>query len=131
MKNNTPKFTIPECDVETAAAMSAAFPGFKNPCDAAEITGASLTCSISRMLLLPETRRWVLNSFSGNFYFWPGGVLPEYRRLGIASTLAQEQEDWAKQQGYSPVFFKTRNRRKAMLIFALKNGFDMAGFEEK
>lgn len=67
----------------------------------------------------------------GFFYSWLGGVLPEYRRQGVARLLADAQEAWALQNGYASVTFKTRNRHKAMLLFALKNGFFITGFEAK
>ena len=57
----------------------------------------------------------------GYFYSWMGGVLPNYRGKGIAQQLADEQEAWAKQQNYPHITFKTRNRHRAMLLFALKN----------
>lgn len=60
-----------------------------------------------------------------SFYSWMGGVLPEFRRLRIAKKLADAQEEWAKKQGYTAITFKTRNYLKPMLIFALKNGFNI------
>jgi len=51
--------------------------------------------------------------------------------MGIAQALADAQETWAKEQGYSTITFKTRNSHKAMLLFALKNGFNIIGFEAK
>ena len=65
------------------------------------------------------------------FYSWMGGVLPEWRRYGVAQKLAMIQEEWAQKKGYGIIRFKTRNRHKAMLIFALKNGFFITGFEKK
>lgn len=59
----------------------------------------------------------------GSFYSWLGGVLPENRKDGIATKLANEQEKWAFEQGFSSITLKTRNRFRAMLIFSLKNGF--------
>ncbi len=65
------------------------------------------------------------------FYSWMGGVLSAYRNKGIAQQLANEQEAWAKQHNYQHVTFKTRNRHSAMLLFALKNGFQIIGFEKR
>lgn len=62
---------------------------------------------------------------NGSFYSWMGGVLPAFRKHGVAKSLAQSQEKWAKQQGYLSIRFKTRNNLKAMLIFGLKNGFNI------
>ncbi len=67
----------------------------------------------------------------GGFYSWMGAILSNYRKMGIAKALAERQENWAKAAGYSSITFKTRNQHKGMLIFALKNGFDIIGFKEK
>ncbi|MBO3700437.1 GNAT family N-acetyltransferase [Roseivirga sp. E12] len=67
----------------------------------------------------------------GSFYSWLGGVLPKYRRLGIAKALADKQEDWAKSEGFKSIKFKTLNRHKGMLIFAIKNGFKIYSTKSK
>jgi GNAT superfamily N-acetyltransferase len=67
----------------------------------------------------------------GSFYSWMGGVLPEYRRQQVAALLAGEQERWAKEQGYQRIVCKTRNRHKAMLLFALRNGFVITGVDPR
>jgi GNAT superfamily N-acetyltransferase len=66
-----------------------------------------------------------------HFYSWMGGVRPEFRRRGVARALAEWQENWAREQGYTEIHCKTRNQHKAMLIFALQNGFDIVGFQPK
>jgi GNAT superfamily N-acetyltransferase len=65
----------------------------------------------------------------GSFYSWMGGVLPAYRKHHVAKQLAGVQEAWAKENGYRKIRFKTRNRHKAMLLFALKNGFQIMAVE--
>jgi len=57
------------------------------------------------------------------FYSWMGGVRPEFRRKGIATALAVEQERWAKEAGFRVVFFKTRNRFPGMIQFGIEQGF--------
>lgn len=57
------------------------------------------------------------------FYSWMGGVLAFYRRMGIATKLAESQESWAKEKGYRIFKFKTRNRLTKMLHFGLHRGF--------
>lgn len=59
----------------------------------------------------------------GSLYSWMGGVLPEFRRKGIAQLLADAQEKWAAENAYSSIRFKTRNRHQKMLLFAIGNGF--------
>jgi GNAT superfamily N-acetyltransferase len=57
------------------------------------------------------------------FYSWMGGVRPEFRKLGIAYSLAEYQENWVREKGFSSIFFKTRNRFPAMITFGLNRGF--------
>ena len=65
------------------------------------------------------------------FYSWMGGVRPEFRGKGIATALAEEQERWAKAQGFTSVFFKTRNRFPEMIQFGLKRGFKIVDLLHK
>ncbi|MEB2776996.1 GNAT family N-acetyltransferase [Algoriphagus sp. D3-2-R+10] len=44
------------------------------------------------------------------FYSWMGGVVPKFRREGVATALAVYQESWARNNGFEKIFFKTRNR---------------------
>ncbi len=67
----------------------------------------------------------------GSFYSWIGGVIPEHREKGVAKKLAVVQENWAVAVGYKSIKFKTRNKFKNMLHFALNNGFNIIGLEEK
>lgn len=64
------------------------------------------------------------------FYSWLGGVLPEYRRKGIASELRQVQEAWAREQGYHCVRVKSMNRYPAMLQLLIASGYHIVGYEE-
>ena len=52
-----------------------------------------------------------------------GGVLPEYRKQGIAEMLADYQENWARENGYTTIRLNTREKHKAMQAFSLKRGF--------
>ena len=65
------------------------------------------------------------------FYSWMGGVRPEFRGKGIATSLAEEQERWAKAQGFTSVFFKTRNRFPGMIQFGVKRGFKIVDLHPK
>lgn len=57
------------------------------------------------------------------FYSWMGAVLNAYRRKGVATKLAEAQENWAKNQGYLRIVFKTRNRLRNMIHFAIHREF--------
>lgn len=62
-------------------------------------------------------------SNNGSFYSWMGGVLPQYRHNNVATTLADYQEKWAIENGYTSIKLKTRNKHKAMISFSLNRGF--------
>ncbi|MFK8164878.1 MAG: GNAT family N-acetyltransferase [Lewinella sp.] len=66
----------------------------------------------------------------GYWYSWLGGVHPDYRRRGVARILADRQDEWARQQGYSSVTFKTLNRLRNMLRFGIDRGFNIIKVEE-
>ena len=59
----------------------------------------------------------------GSFYSWMGVVLPQYRKQGVASSLANNQEEWARKKGFSSIRLKTWKRHQAMLEFCIQRGF--------
>ncbi|WP_369678983.1 GNAT family N-acetyltransferase [Cedecea sp. NFIX57] len=65
------------------------------------------------------------------FYSWLGGVLPEFRRDGVAQALLAAQEKWAMEQGYRMITVKTRNKFRGMLMMLLKNGYQLMDIEQK
>jgi len=67
----------------------------------------------------------------GKFYSWLGAVAPAYRNKGIATALAERQEDWARNQGYNAIWMKTRNCFPEMLLMAIGRGFRIVGFDPK
>lgn len=64
------------------------------------------------------------------FYSWLGGVLPQYRRLGVAKQLRERQEAWVKKQGYSRLRVKSMNRFPAMLQLLIAGGYHICGYED-
>ncbi|WP_420385386.1 GNAT family N-acetyltransferase [Roseivirga sp.] len=67
----------------------------------------------------------------GTLYSWLGGVIPQYRKIGLARKMADFQEAWALDNGFSAIRFKTLNRHKAMLTFAINNGFQLFNVKPK
>ena len=59
----------------------------------------------------------------GSFYSWLGGVLPQYRRQRVASMLANKQEGWARERGYTSIRLKTWKKHQAMLELCIHRGF--------
>ena len=58
-------------------------------------------------------------------YSWVGGVLPPFRKQGIAQELMKFQHAKAKEKGYEKVRTKSMNQFKPMMILNLKNGFEI------
>ena len=67
----------------------------------------------------------------GSFYCWMAGVDNTYRRLGALTSLMNYQMDWAKKKGYNKLKIRTRNNRREMLSFLVKNGFNFVSVEQR
>ncbi|AGO53193.1 GCN5-related N-acetyltransferase [Serratia plymuthica 4Rx13] len=65
------------------------------------------------------------------FYSWLGGVLPAFRRHGVARALLAEQERWARAQGYRRLTVKTRNQFRAMLTMLIGHHYQIVHLEKK
>lgn len=61
------------------------------------------------------------------YYSWMCGVLPGYRRAGIATQLIEAQQAWSADQGYSTLRFECNNQHRAMLHVAINQGYDLVG----
>jgi len=64
----------------------------------------------------------------GSFYSWMGGLLPSHRNRGIYQQLTAEMEKWARQNGFSHILLKTRNKLQPMIRFCLSQGYYISGF---
>lgn len=62
-----------------------------------------------------------------HFYSWLGGVLPDYRGLGLASVLMETQHEWCKSEGFKRIETRTRNQFTSMISLNLKFGFKVVG----
>jgi len=127
-------FSIREGDIATIVALSKQIPEFVNPHEADEYE--KRLSGVPHLILVAFANEEPVGfkvgyERDGAFYSWMGGMLPDFRRLGLAKALADAQERRARQQGYKTITCKTRNCHKGMLIFALKNGFDIIGFEPR
>ncbi|WP_417762381.1 GNAT family N-acetyltransferase [Shewanella sp.] len=62
------------------------------------------------------------------FYSWLGGVIPEFRGIGLAQQMLHAVEQWAIEQGYETMQIKTRNLFKAVLNLLIKNSYQVIDF---
>ncbi|WP_058912892.1 GNAT family N-acetyltransferase [Entomohabitans teleogrylli] len=63
-----------------------------------------------------------------HFYFWLGGVLPAWRRHGVASHLLDALEQQTSREGAHTLSVKSMNRYPGMLIFLIRRGYQIDGF---
>lgn len=61
----------------------------------------------------------------GSIYCWMTGVVPKYRRMGILKKMMKKMTTWAKKEGYNSIKLKTRNNRREMLSYAVKNNYNV------
>jgi GNAT superfamily N-acetyltransferase len=61
------------------------------------------------------------------FFAWFYGVLPEFRRQGIASQLMEAVHDWARQHEYEAIRFECHNQHRPMLHLSIALGYDIVG----
>lgn len=129
------EFQISEATIEDIIQISRKIPEFHNPYDQQEYQTRLSHVPFLALKAVCNNRDvgfklgYELNK--DYFYSWFGGILPAYRQAGIAQALATEQEKWAKENGYKFIRLKTRNMFKPMLIFALKNGFNILEIEKR
>ena len=65
------------------------------------------------------------------FYSWYGGVLPQYRELGLGSMLLQKQHDWCQHKKFEKIQAKTTNSKIQMIQLNLKSGLQIVGTEHR
>ncbi|MGB2985856.1 MAG: GNAT family N-acetyltransferase [Phycisphaerae bacterium] len=61
------------------------------------------------------------------YYCWLCGVLPDARRLGVATQLIQAQQAFALDHGYAMIRFECQNQHRPMLHLAITEGYDLVG----
>jgi GNAT superfamily N-acetyltransferase len=61
------------------------------------------------------------------FFAWLYGVLPEFRRQGIALQLMEAMHSWVAEHDYDSVRFECHNQHRPMLHLAIAQGYDIVG----
>lgn len=61
------------------------------------------------------------------FFAWFYGVLPDFRRQGIATQLMEAVHAWAGEEGYESVRLECHNAARPMLHLAIELGYVIAG----
>lgn len=61
------------------------------------------------------------------YFSWLIGVLPEARRMSVASQLMEAQCDWARERHYQYVRMECHNAHRPILHMAIKLEFNIVG----
>jgi len=61
------------------------------------------------------------------YFAWLYGVLPDFRRMGIATQLMEAVHAWAAEHGYASIRFECHNQHRPMLHMAIEQGYDVVG----
>lgn len=61
------------------------------------------------------------------YFSWLTGVLPDYRRSGIASQIHEAQMAWAVEHGYHHIRMECHNSHRPILMMAIKMNFNIVG----
>ncbi|MFK7776395.1 MAG: GNAT family N-acetyltransferase [Saprospiraceae bacterium] len=137
MQNTHFNFQIKKGSIEDVVTVSNQIPELENP-HAKEVYKTRMNGK-KHLILIAYLEKEMIGFKVGydkfedgkNFYTWMGGILPAFRKKGIAAMLAKKQETWIKQNGFQNVILKTRNKHQGMLIFAIKNNFKIIEIEPK
>lgn len=65
------------------------------------------------------------------FYSWLGGVIPKYRKHGVATLLLHFQEKWVRDSGYKQIKVKSMNCFPGMLNLLKSNDYEIVGIDER
>ena len=61
------------------------------------------------------------------FFAWFYGVMPDFRRQGIASQLMDAVHSWASQNDYHTLRVECHNQHRPLLHLSIALGYDIAG----
>lgn len=61
------------------------------------------------------------------YFIWLLAVLPDSRRMGIASQLMDALHGWVAEHEYSAIRLECQNQHRPMLHMAIERGYDVVG----
>ncbi len=66
---------------------------------------------------------WYDKFWDNSFYCWMAWVDPKFRRKWILSLMMDYVDNWATQKWFSKIKITTRNNRRNMISYLVKNNF--------
>jgi ribosomal protein S18 acetylase RimI-like enzyme len=67
----------------------------------------------------------------GSIYCWMTGVDPNFRKMGLLTQMMEFLKNWSKEKNFNKIKIKTRNSRREMLAYLIKNNFLLTSVEPK
>lgn len=61
------------------------------------------------------------------YFSWLFGVLPEFRRVGVASQLMDAVHHWVAEHGYASIRLECQNQHRPIMHMAIAQGYDITG----
>jgi len=61
------------------------------------------------------------------FFAWLYGVLPDFRRAGVASQMVEAMQAWAREHEYHAIRMECHNQHRPMLHLMIGQGYDIVG----
>lgn len=61
------------------------------------------------------------------FFAWLYGVLPDFRRAGVASQMVEAMQEWARHHEYDSIRMECHNQHRPMLHLMISQGYDIVG----
>ena len=61
------------------------------------------------------------------YFSWLYGVLPDCRRMGVATQLMEAVHAWVAEHEYASIRFECHNQHRPMLHLAIAQGYDVGG----
>lgn len=61
------------------------------------------------------------------YFAWFYGVLPDFRRQGIASQMMEAVHEWVRDKEYESIRFECHNQHRPMLHLAIAHEYDIVG----
>ncbi|MGX9461302.1 GNAT family N-acetyltransferase [Shewanella sp. A14] len=119
--------------VSDILAILALIPEFENTISAdminSRLAGKNHLILVARFNAKPVGFKVGYGISDSQFYSWLGGVVPEHRKMKVASQLRQLQESWVVDNGFDAISVKSMNQFPAMLQMLITSGYQISGYE--
>ncbi len=128
--NDNKEIIVKESTIEVAVLVHKDIPEFDKPADVsffeARYKDKLHVIFVAYLDEKPIGYMIAYDKFGKNsVYCWMAGVIPEHRQAGALKNLMESLEKWCQDKKTHTIHIKTRNHRRAMLNYLIKNGYNL------